>query len=409
MIAKQKYTLIILLVLSVLLTAGCGSSAADSEGAPTDIPVVPADIEIVAEGRLIPREVVQLAFFTSGQVTEVLVEEGDQVSSGDVIARLSGRERLESSIAAAKLELQAAQSELLAAQVARKNIDDDLPQAQTQALDAMTQAKDTVRTAERRVRNLSSPADQADIDEAKATVILARDALDKAQDAYDPYANKSENNLVRANLLGKLAVAQQRYDDAVRRLNNFEGVIGDEFDLAQAEAELEIAQGRLDQAQSDYEMFTKGPDLDAVELADSRIETAQARVSAAEGALIAAQSALTDLDLVAPMDGAVVRQDLFVDQQVGAGQAVMTVADFSQMYAETSDLTEIEVVDVAIGQQVTLVADALPDVQMQGTVESISELFEEKRGDVTYTARIRVDNVDPRLRWGMTVVVTFEE
>jgi hypothetical protein len=36
-------------------------------------------------------------------------------------------------------------------------------------------------------------------------------------------------------------------------------------------------------------------------------------------------------------------------------------------------------------------------------------LFEEKRGDVTYTARIRLDNIDPRLRWGMTVATVFED
>ena len=42
-------------------------------------------------------------------------------------------------------------------------------------------------------------------------------------------------------------------------------------------------------------------------------------------------------------------------------------------------------------------------------MESISDLYEEKRGDVTYTARILLDEDDERLRWGMTVVVTFEE
>jgi multidrug efflux pump subunit AcrA (membrane-fusion protein) len=79
------------------------------------------------------------------------------------------------------------------------------------------------------------------------------------------------------------------------------------------------------------------------------------------------------------------------------------------MYVETDDLTEIEVVDVQEGQKVTVVADALPGVEMNGTVESINQVFEEKRGDITYTVRIALDNPDPRLRWGMTVVVTFEE
>jgi multidrug resistance efflux pump len=86
----------------------------------------------------------------------------------------------------------------------------------------------------------------------------------------------------------------------------------------------------------------------------------------------------------------------------------MHVADLSKMYVETDDLTEIEVVDVEVGQKVTVVADALPEVEMTGTVESINQVFEEKRGDITYTVRIILDDPDPRLRWGMTVVVTFE-
>jgi hypothetical protein len=54
------------------------------------------------------------------------------------------------------------------------------------------------------------------------------------------------------------------------------------------------------------------------------------------------------------------------------------------------------------------VPDALPGITLGGNVESISDTLEEKRGDITYTTRILVDEIDPRLRWGMTVVVSFE-
>jgi len=84
------------------------------------------------------------------------------------------------------------------------------------------------------------------------------------------------------------------------------------------------------------------------------------------------------------------------------------VADTSQWYVETSDLTELEVVDVAVGQNVSILADALPDVEMSGIVEEISQSFKSQGGDILYTARIKVDDVDPRMRWGMTVEVTFE-
>jgi multidrug resistance efflux pump len=407
---EMKFKLmIIILALSGFAMAACsGNTALAEEPEVSEIPIVIADTKIVSDGNLVPRDFVDLAFSAGGEVAEVLVDEGDQLSVGDVIARLSGRERLEASISAARLEIQAAEQELLAAQVARTNLDEDLAKAQTAALDLVTQTKEAVRTAERQVRYWSSTGDQADIDEAQATVILARDALEKAQDKYEPYEDKSENNLVRANLLGKLARAQQQYDDAVRRLNNLQGVIGNEFDLAQAESQLKIAQSRLDEAQSDYEELLEGPDLDAVKLADSRISTAEARLASAEQALKAAEATLSDLDLVATIDSVVVDLDLTPGEQVSPGRPVVTLADFSQWYVETDNLTEIEVVDISLGQDVTIMPDSLPELTLNGKVETIKDKFVEKRGDVTYTTRIILDDIDPRLRWGMTVVVNFE-
>jgi len=280
---KVKLSVLGLIISGIMLGSCSTASTPADQPAIEEIPLSIADTRVISDGMLVPRESVDLAFTGGGEVAEVLVEEGDSVVTGDVIARLSGRERLESGVAAARLELQAAHSELLAAEIARKILDDNLSIVQTQALDVITKSKEAVRTFERRVRSLSSSADQADIDEAKATLILAEDTLEKAQDAYDPYADKSETNLVRATLLGKLAIALQRYDDA-RRLNNLQGITGDEFDLSQAETELQIAQSRLDQAEADYEMYLQGPDPDAVKLADSRIATAQVRVAAAESA-----------------------------------------------------------------------------------------------------------------------------
>lgn len=52
--------------------------------------------------------------------------------------------------------------------------------------------------------------------------------------------------------------------------------------------------------------------------------------------------------------------------------------------------------------------DALPDAPMTGVVESISQAFIMQGGDVLYRVKIKVDEVDPRALWGMTVEVTFE-
>jgi multidrug resistance efflux pump len=400
---------LIILISGLLLVAcgGAGGSPADAQA--TEVPITVADTAVVAEGRLVPNEYVDLSFTSAGQVAEILVEEGDVVAKGDVLVRLGDREQFESAVAGAELELQAAQEERLAADKALETLTDDLPQAQTQALEAVKNARQILNDARRRYDSLISTADQTDLDAAQAQLVLAREALEDAEKDYKPYENKAEDNVVRATFLARLAAARQVFDDAARQVNRLEGLIGSDFDISQAESELEVAQNRLDQAMEDLETLRAGPDPDQVVLAESRVQTAEDRILAAETGLASAQAALDDLDLVATIDGTVVKQDLIEGEQVSPGVPAVQLADFTQWYAETDNLTEIDVVNVSVGQGATVVPDALPDLELTGTVESIDDFFEEKRGDVTYTARILLNESDPRLRWGMTVVMTFEE
>ncbi|MGD9093643.1 MAG: efflux RND transporter periplasmic adaptor subunit, partial [Anaerolineales bacterium] len=240
-----------------------------------------------------------------------------------------------------------------------------------------------------------------DIDSAKADLVFLKDALDKARKKFKPYEDKPEDNLKRAGLLSRLADAQAKYDNASRLVNNLQGTPS-ELDMAIAEANLAVAQAELAFAEDNYEKIKDGPDPDD-------LAAAQARLVAAETGLAAAQAALDDIQLTAPFSGSIVDLNIKVGEQVAPGVPVAVLADFSQWQVETDDLTEIEVPDIYLGQKVTVTPDALPDLELSGTVEYISDLFEEKRGDVTYTARILLDESDPRLRWGMTVVVVFEE
>jgi multidrug resistance efflux pump len=397
-----------LFIITGILLSACASLPGSSDAAtPTAQPASIPSTNIIVEGNLVPRKSVDLVFAVSGRLEEVLAEEGDTVKTGDVIARLGDREQVESRIAGADLELQTAKQELLNAEEAYQKLLDDLPDDQTRALQALTAARDQVRDAERKVTGLTSQAKQVDIDAAQANMILAKDRLDKARDDYKPYEKKSEDNLIRAALLARLAERQKEYDATVRRYNNLAGIIGNDFDVAQAKAELEIAQSRLEIAQKDYDTLSQGADPRDVTLAQSRIETAKGRIAAAESSLTAARASLKNLDLVATIDGIITDNDLVPGQQIVAGAPVVSLADFSQWFVETDDLTEIEVVDIEPGQEATISLDAIPGLVLKAVVERISTRSEEKRGDITYTTRLRLEDVDPRLRWGMTAVVEF--
>ncbi len=394
--SKLLKLMIVSLVVGVLL-ASCSSIMPSSteEAAATEIPIVVADTEVIVEGRLVPNDYVNLSFKSGGQVVEVPVEEGDLVGEGDVIARLGNREQLEVAVANAELEL-------LNAGQARQDLFENADVTLASAEQAVADARDAVRDSERYINNLKAGSRQTDIDTARADVILLKERLDDAREDYQPYENKEDDNVKKATLLSKFADAQRKYDDAVRLLNNLQGNPS-ELDMAIAEANLAVAQAQLALAEDKYEKVqSTGADPDDLAAADARIKAAEAN-------LVAAQVALENIELIAPFTGTIVDLGLKVGEQVSPGQPVVVLADFSQWVVETDDLTEIEVPRISLGQSATVVPDALPDLELSGTVESISDLYEEKRGDITYTARILLDENEEDLRWGMTVVVTFVE
>jgi multidrug resistance efflux pump len=138
------------------------------------------------------------------------------------------------------------------------------------------------------------------------------------------------------------------------------------------------------------------------------VAAAQKRLGAAEAGLTAAQEALQQAGLVAPRAGKVAEVNVKPGEWLQAGQAAVVLVDPEAWVVETDDLTELDAPQVQVGQPVKVRVEALPDLELSGRVQSIQPLYEEKRGDVTYTARIALDQSDPRLRWGMTVEVTFE-
>jgi len=397
---KQVVTIALVILCSILISS-CdafmemmpGQAATEAPKA-TANPLILEDTDITAEGRLVPKESLNLAFATGGQIEEAFVEEGDQVKKGDVLARLKGSEQLAAQVAAAEYEL-------FAANQALEKVDDDLDLLVNQALQKLNDARQEVHDLERKVSGLNLSADQTDIDLAYTQLIFAEDALDRAEDRFEPYKNRPETNLTRARLQVELAEAEQDYEDALRKYNALTGT-PDDFDQNQTFTDYDIAQGKLEIAQKEFEKWSNGPDPNAV--AD-----AEARIAAAEVQLAAAEASLVDLDLVATIDGTVVDSSLVEGKHVQPGIPVIHLVDFSEWFIDTENLTEIEVVDVFAGQEVIVVPDSLPELELSGEVISISDTYEEKRGDITYTARIVLSDFDPRLRWGMTVIVTFLE
>ncbi len=90
-----------------------------------------------------------------------------------------------------------------------------------------------------------------------------------------------------------------------------------------------------------------------------------------------------------------------------AGQPIMKIIDNSGWYIETTDLTELDLKNVKIGENVILTADAFPELDIEGMFEKISQWSYEKGGDIHYQGRIKVLETYPEFLWGMTFKITI--
>ena len=379
-----------LLVAAMFLTA-CDalSGKTTEEPAPLATAVASGDTRVIVEGRIVPREDSELFFLTGGEVDEVLVSEGQQVTKGQVLARLGDRESYQASVTAAELELTLAQQAV-----------DDLERttslAYQQARLEVAQATTANLEAKARLEEMDTDDYQKKIDDANVKLSDKEDDLTDAQDEFDKYANLDPDNADRKNAEDKLEDAVTAYDQAERERD---GLVND---LEQTRAEAALSNARLQEAQYTLDQRTDGPDKTQMASAEVRLTNAQAQLTAAE-------AALTNLNLAAPYDGTIVRVSIAAGETALPNRAVMVIADFSAWYVETTDLTENEVVSIAIGQTALIVPDALPDLEMSAEVETISGAYQEIAGDITYETRLLLSDPDPQVRWGMTVEVTFSE
>lgn len=378
---------ILILASLVLLLSACSALKAGESTEESTIPVVQTSNEIFSEGNLVPRDFAYLAFPTGGHVSEILVSVGDRVIEGQVLARLGDREQAEANLTAAQLELERAQQDL-------DGLNENAGINGLNAWLALLSANEKINLAQAAWYEIDTDDYQDRVHDADLKVSEAQSELEQAQEDFDTYADLDEDNPTRQRYEDALEDAQLAYDEAVA---TYDQLI---INRQRAQVNLELARAVQTQAQQDYDATRSGPDPDLLTLAELRLQNAQAQVSAA-------QSALNLRDLKAPFAGEVVDLNIGIDELTGSDTWAVLIADFSEWYVQTNDLTELDVVAINIGQKPTLTLDALPETSFLGEVTAIAGTFTMQSGDILYQVKIRVANPDPAFRWGMTVEVVF--
>jgi len=354
---------------------------------PQVVPVTPEPFGIIAEGNILPRDDMRINFQMNGKVTDIPVKIGDTVTKGTVLARMGEKEMSQEAVAAA--EAGYAEAQLEYDRVIRTATLTNA-QAWTSYLDAQVARA----AAEKKWEALDLDRIDDDIKDAEEDISDYKADLQDAQDEFDKVKDLNEDSSRYKNAKDDLENAQEDYNEAVRKLES----IIQKRDFVKAALEEAIA--NEDEAKRSYENSLDQPDRDQFVLAESRLKLAKAQLEAAK-------RTLTNHEIVAPFDGIVTNINVSVNEVITSNTWVVSMADTSSWIVETSDLSELDVVNIKIGDPVEIVVDAIPDNPMNGVVEEIILEPVRQSGDVYYTVRIKLIDPIPSIQWGMTVEATF--
>jgi len=394
-----------MLVLVAIALVGCKRS-------PTPAPTPSATMatpgirsssgQVVASGEVVPSQETHLGFPVSGRVETVAVNKGDRVEAGQVLIVLE-TDLLEAGVAQAEAALAAARAQVALLKAGPRLEEVAVAEAQVAA------AQTSVAQAEVQQTRPDLGATQGEIAAAQAQVAAAMADQLVAEEIHEltmtcvdvelpggetqticpalgPYEEGARYSMEAANQAQ--AAAQAQLDALLGGANAEVRVV--EAGVQAAAAQRDVAQAQLDTLQAGATA--------------EEITAAEAVVSQAEAALQVARAGLDQATLRAPSTGTVTALEVGPGEAVMPGQVALTLVDLSRLRVQTTDLSELDVARVAVGQRASIYVEPL-GVTVGGRVVRIASQAEMIGGDVVYAVVVELDEQPPGLRWGMSVEV----
>jgi len=395
----------------------------------------------------------------AGRVAEVYVEEGDQVSVGDLLFKMddelleaqreqilaeleaaranlitagAGLDFANASLQAAEVNVEAAEAaaevEVLPAERALEELYENVEVARGEALKQVSAASRAVRDAQYILDNFTVPINQQQFSAMEGVAVM-KERLDKARDAFEPYKYKSSNNETRQDLKDDLEDAQSDFDSAVRRLEY-------ETNLAKARA-------NQDKAVQDLAVLQDGPDPDDIAILEAQItaaeiapkqaqaaaeqarvavsqaaavlEQAQAAVAQAEAALRGIDVQSERLEVKAAVDGSLLVRNIQPGEVIQTGTAAMTIGELENLTV-TVYIPQERYGQINLGDLAKLTADSFPDQTFDAVVVRIADRAEftprnvqtqEDRRTIVFAVELAVNDQSGKLKPGMPADVEF--
>ena len=206
------------------------------------------------------------------------------------------------------------------------------------------------------------------------------------QDKFNAAVDQARANLAAAH--ANVAKAKVSVEDTKRTLDRNKQMMKQEL----------LAQSEMDAAQTAYDA------------AVAQYEVNGAQVNQAQAALNQSMVDLNNTVIHSPVDGIVVSRNIDVGQTVAASLQApvlfLIANDLRKMQVDTN-VSEGDVGNVWVGQEVHFTVDAYPTRRFQGKVLQVRNAAIMVQNVVTYDAVVGVDNDELLLKPGMTANVEF--
>lgn len=339
--------------LIVLAAAGGYWALRPAGGAANEPPYRTATLDrgritaaVRATGTLTPVTTVLVGSQLSGQIVEILADYNSQVKAGQIVARLNS-DQIKTRRDAAQADLDQARADLVVKRA-------QLERART----ARTKADSIIRDLE------------AQRDRTQAQLADAKRTFERQNELFNR-STGSQQNLDTARTQVEIQTAS----------------------LASNEAQLASARAEL-----------KGLDAD-IQLAEGQVQSGQALIGSREAKLRDILIDLERTEIRSPVDGVVVQRQVDLGQTVAASLSAPTLFQIAQDLRTIDIYANVDEADVGRlkpGQAVSFTVNAYPNRNFQGRVEMVRLGAQTIQNVVTYTGIVRVQNGDMALLPGMT-------
>jgi Multidrug resistance efflux pump len=363
--SRRRGILVAVVVVIVLVAAGVWWRSTFSED--TD------DAQV--NGHLI-----QVSSRIAGQVIKVDVQENQYVKAGDPIAELDPKD-FQVAVENAEAALASATANASAAGVAVPILSVNTGSTLSSAHAGVSSSQAGVLQAEKQLEAVKARVAQAQANNTKAQSDLER---------YRP-------------LVAKDVISKQQWDAAVAAADAAKAGLADaQATQLAAEQGVRLAHDKLADSQAQLKYAQTGPQQ--VQAQSARYKQAEAQVKQAQAQLDLAKLNLSYTRIVAPVSGIITRKSVEVNQNVSAGQNLLTLVQLDDIWV-TANFKETQLRHMKAGQEVSIHVDSTGReydgkvTQIGGATGSVLSLFPPENATGNYVkvvqrVPVRIDFTD---------------